>query len=327
MMLITANWWHRLRQRNHQILKLLGARTHDFGTWTGNFSLAVVNHLCAGSSTPAPGGYTAAGRGLASPLYRHRAFQSLPAPRREEKGAKGRVRSARSPCPRTAAQPFPGGPPAEGGSAGETRTRETRGGAQAALRDPPGRAAAGHGGLRAPRVTPATLERRRCPARPPPPAGHYLAPAAAGPAPGPERRPRAAQLLRAWQWRRPRSPSPLRAHWLRRFMWPNKTLLDTALCVPPGRGTGNAARRVGEVARGACRDGERPQGGLEKEGPGRAAPAAAARPPPRHRRPGPATYRGAGGCGRAAVPHQVGGGRHVPDAAGWGRAARSATRR
>lgn len=27
---------------------------------------------------------------------------------------------------------------------------------------------------------------------------------------------------------------------------------------------------------------------------------------------GPATYRGAGGCGRVAMPHQVGGDRHVP---------------
>lgn len=96
------------------------------------------------------------------------------------------MRSARSPCPRTAAPPFPGRQPAEGGSAGGTRTKETRSGAQAALRDPPGRAAAGHGCLRAPQGDPGH-PRATAPSRPAAPARGAL-PGSRRPGP----RPRAA---------------------------------------------------------------------------------------------------------------------------------------
>lgn len=53
-------------------------------------------------------------------------------------------------------------PPSQDGSTGGS-TGGTRTGAQAAPRDPPGRAAPGHGKLRVPRVTAATLERRHRP--------------------------------------------------------------------------------------------------------------------------------------------------------------------
>lgn len=85
------------------------------------------------------------------------------------------MRSAGSRCPRTAAQPFPGWPPAQGAArAGPAPGR------RAAERSRP--CGTRRGGRRqgtdacGPQGDAATLERRHCPARPPPPAGHYLAP-------------------------------------------------------------------------------------------------------------------------------------------------------
>lgn len=85
------------------------------------------------------------------------------------------MRSAGSRCPRTAAQPFPGWPPAQGAArAGPAPGR------RAAERSRP--CGTRRGGRRqgtdacGPQGDAATLERRHCPARPPLPAGHYLAP-------------------------------------------------------------------------------------------------------------------------------------------------------
>lgn len=121
----------------------------------------------------------------------------------------------------------------------------------------------------------------------------------------PPRRPGAAPLLRAWQWRRPRRLPPAPRSLAAPLHVTERGPPGAALCV---RGTGEAARRPDGSGRGggAARRPRRPRG--RRVHGGRPLPA---RLSPRRRRDPSLTAAQA-----AAAPQQVGGGRHVPAAAG-----------
>lgn len=153
----------------------------------------------------------------------------------------------------------------------------------------------------APGLTPATHEPRS------PPARRYLLPGPRSP-PAPPRPPRRS-VPGNGGGPLPPAPRSLAAPLHVTAQSPPRT----ALCVRPGRGTGRplAGPGKGRVPPAGPGGGGEASGGV--------APRPPALSPPRRHRPGPGTYRRAGGSGRAAEPQQVGGGRHVPDAAGWRR--------
>lgn len=109
----------------------------------------------------------------------------------------------------------------------------------------------------------------------------------------PPRRPGAAPLLRAWQWRRPRRLPPAPRSLAAPLHVTERGPPGAALCV---RGTGEAARRPDGSGRG---------GGSGSAPTEAAGPAGTRRPPPPRPPlpappPRPLTHRGAGGGGAAA---------------------------